>query len=613
MNRKAQTLMMAAAGLLVISLMGSRPAWAAKKVLRLRLDGPVREAPSEQMNILALMQGQETKTFYEWLQTIDRAAGDSDIAGIALIVEQPEMKLAQVEEFSRALKAFRDKGKKVYCYLDYANNLTYLLACAADHITLAETSPLDIVGLHGEMVFFKGLFDKIGVQADMLHCGAYKSAVEPFTRTEPSPEAAENINWLLDGLFGRWLQMMAAGRGLPVEQMRTAVDQAPLPAEEALRLKLVDEVSSFAAFKQRIRKEFGEDVEIVKKIKKEDELEVDLKNPFAVFELLGKLIQKVDEPAADGIAIIYIEGDIVVGKNEPDIFGSGSSAGSTTIRAAFEKVRDDPHIKAVVVRVDSPGGSALASDIMWKAARRCAEEKPVIVSMGGVAGSGGYYVSIPGDPIYAEESTLTGSIGVLGGKLVWKGLMEQKLGITFAEFGRGKHAGLMSPNRAWTDAERQFMQEYMEHIYEQFKGRVLASRGDRIKGDLEQHAGGRVYTGRQALERGLVDRIGGLSDALEYARRKVGLPRDCKVYAFPEKKQFFDAILAQLTGQEREDEFEISLGPGQPQDPLLRAALPLLREWAPRQLGQIARFLQSVVILEREKVACFMPFMVGPR
>jgi len=582
-------------------------ALAAKKLLRLRLDGPILESPPAGPNIFALLEGEEPKTLHGLLKSIRQAAKDKDIVGLALIIEEPEMKLAQLEELTRAFKAFRDKGKKVYCYLDTAGNATYALACAADHITLAENGELWTLGLNAEAMFFKRLLDKIGVQADLMHCGAYKSALEPFTRTEPSKEAAENINWLLDGIFDRWVALIADGRKLTPEQVRAAIDVAPLTAEEALQRKLIDEVSSFPAFRQRIRKEFGQDVEVLKKLAAEDELKLDLKNPFALFELFGKLMEKTSEPAKAGLALIYIDGMIVVGKNEPSPFGGSTSAGSSTIRAAFEKARQDKNVKAVVVRVDSPGGSALASDIMWEAATRCGKEKPVVVSMGGVAGSGGYYVAIPGDVIFAEHGTITGSIGVVGGKFVWKDLMEGKLGITTTEFSRGGRAGLFSWNRAWTDAERAWMQGYLDTWYAQFKGRVTQSRGDRIKGDLEQFAGGRVYTGQQALERGLVDRIGGLSDALDYAAKKAGLGEDYELLILPKPMDFVE-ILKKLIGEETEDEFEISMGAGLATDPLLKAALPLVRQLAPDQAREILRFLRNLTVLQREHVGCFMPF-----
>lgn len=502
--------------------------------------------------------------------------------------------------------------------MDYAGNGTYALACAADHITLAEHSTLAIVGLHAELGFYKGLLDKIGVEAELLHCGAYKSAHEPFTRTEPSPEAAENVNWLLDSIYERWLELLAEGRELPVSAIRAAVDRAPLLADEALELKLVDQVATFNDFRKLIRDKFGDDVEVLKKYPAKPKLEIDFENPFAVFqrfaEKLTEMMEEAGEPPKPGIALIYIDGAIWVGKSDAGPFGTGEVAGSTTLRAAFNQAREDESIKAVVVRVDSPGGSALASDIMWRAASRCAREKPLVVSMGNVAGSGGYYVSLPGDPIFAEETTITASIGVVGGKFVWRGLMEDKLGITTTEFDRGAHAGLMSMNRKWTAAEREWMGNLLNRIYEQFKGRVRQSRGDRLVGDLEEMAGGRVYTGRQALELGLVDRIGGLTEALECAARKAGLEgTDYEIYVLPKPKTFGD-FLAMLLEEETEDEWEIStrlihaatLPAGT--DSLLRAAGPVLHGLAPERLRAMRRVLLEATILQQEHVGCFMPF-----
>lgn len=587
-------------------------AQAAKKVLRLRLDGPVMEAPSDAAGILALFQKKETHTLRELVKTIGRAGGDKEIAALVVIIEQPEMGLAQAEELTAAFKVFKAKGKPVYCYMDDASNLTYVLAAAADHITLAENSELDLVGLRGAMMFFKGLFDKLGIEADLMHCGAYKSALEPFTRTEPSPEAAENINWLLDSLYDRWIGMIAEGRKLSPEDVKKAVDVGPLTAAAALERKLIDDVSSFPAFKQRIQKEFGKDVEILKKYEEGAGAEVDMENPFALFQFFMQMMQGKPEVTEPGLGLIYVDGGIVVGPSEEGGFGGGKTAGSTTVRAALEKAREDDTIKAVVLRVDSPGGSALASDIIWKAAAGLAAEKPLIVSMGSVAGSGGYYVSLPGDPILAEPSTITASIGVVGGKIVWKGLLDDKLGITTTEFTRGKHAGLMSGNRKWNEDERAWMTGYMNSVYEQFKGRVMKSRGNRLQKELEQMAGGRVYTGEQALKLGLVDKLGGLADALELATNKAGLKRDCPVYVLP-KPSDLEAILAlfrKLSGKGGEDEFEI----GKPaatlsSDPLWRAALPLVRALAPEQFRGALDALRNLVILERERVGCFMPFV----
>ncbi len=610
MNRMRRTLAGGSLLILACAVLLASDAQAQKKLLRLRLDGPVLEAPNDSTALLALFRKEQVNTLRDWVQTLRRAGDDRDISGLALIVEQPQIGLAQIEELTRALKAFEAKGKPVYCYIDHANNSTYALAAAATHITLAEHSTLDILGLHASAMYLKGLLDKLGIEADMMHCGAYKSALETFTRTEPSPEARENIDWLLDGIFERWIQLIADGRKLPVAEVKKLVDQAPLSAQQALEHKLVDDVSSFAAFRQRLHKEFGKDVSVLKKYEEQRGPELDMSNPFVLLPQILRLFEQATEPEKQpAIGLIYIEGGIMMGKSDDSPFG-GMTAGSTTVRSALEEARQDDSLKAVVVRVDSPGGSALASDIIWEAATRCAAEKPLIVSMGGVAGSGGYYVALPGDTIFAEATTLTGSIGVVGGKLVLNGLFEGKLGITTTEFSRGQNAGLVSTNRRWNDAERAWMTAYMNGVYEQFKGRVTKSRGERIKKDLEEVAGGRVYTGAQALDLGLVDKLGGLSDALDFAATKAGLGRDYSVQIVPKPSGIgaFLSLLTKLTGQDQKDEFEVS-SVGLARDPLLRTLLPLVRGLAPAQVKELWRALQNLTMLEHEKVGCFMPLV----
>lgn len=582
---------------------------AGKKVLRMKLDGEIAETPSEDAAVLSLLTGGgKSRSLYEWIDELDKVANDPEFAGVVMILDEPSIGLVHVEELTRSLNAVRAKGKRVLAFLDAAGNSTYPLAAAADHISLAENGDLTIVGLHAEAEYYRGLLDKLGLEMDMLHCGAYKSALEPFVRTEPSKEARENIDWLLTGIYDRWIQLMADGRKQSIDEIKAAVDQAPILGAQALKLKLIDAVESFDEFSQRVRKEFGSDVEVVKKYKSDDGFELDMNNPFAIFQKLNEMMEEAASSKEEtGIAIIYLEGGITTGKSSVDFLSGGRSVGSTTFRAAFDEATENDAIKAVVLRVNSPGGSALASDIIWKAATRCAKKKPLIVSMGGVAGSGGYYVAIPGDTIFAEESTITASIGVVGGKMIWKGLWQDKLGINTVEFNRGKNAGLMSTMSKWTDAERAFMMKYMDSIYEQFKGRIKTSRGERIKGDLESMAGGRVFTGKQALERGLVDKIGGLQDAVRLAAKKAGLDtKDLKIHNLPREKDFAD-VLREIFGEESKDEYEIRTEIRASLDNVLGGLAPTLRTVAPERFRALSRAFEQLMVLDREHVSCYMP------
>lgn len=607
---------------LLAVLVSAGSALGQKQVLRIVFHGPVREAPSEQDELMAIFSGGEkAMSVYSLVHDIEKAADDSKINGIALVIEDVQASMAQVEEICQALQHFRSKGKKVYCYMDAAGNLEYALASAADHITLAENGELAITGLHGQASYYKGLLDKLGMQMEMLHCGAYKSALEPFVRTEPSKEAAENINWLLDGIYDRWVHMIADGRKLSVDAAKAAIDSAPLSSKDASEKKLVDAVGSFNDFRRLIQKDCGKDVKILKSYETKDKLDIDPENPFSIFQVFSDLMNKTKSESKPGLGLIYIEGGITTGKSEQaGLMGGGGNAGSTTIRAAFERAREDKNVKAVVVRVNSPGGSALASDIMWEAATRCAAEKPVIVSMGGVAGSGGYYVSIPGEVIFADEATITASIGVVGGKMNWNGFWEGKLGVSTTEFNRGKNAAIMTQNRLWTEGEKAKMTSYMDEVYAQFKGRIMKSRGPKIKGNLEDMAGGRVYTGKQALERGLIDKIGTLSDAIRYTADKVGL-KDPEIYVFPKPKSITD-IFKMLSGEDSEDEYELDswaaaptlpLNLGTQEQALLDAALPLASRLAPDQVQSLSHALQSLITINRERVSCEMPFQLRVR
>ncbi|MCA9243369.1 MAG: signal peptide peptidase SppA [Phycisphaerales bacterium] len=612
---------------LAVSVLAASPALAGKSLMRLVFDKPLLESSPPDAALMALFTGEQPKTLYSVVKKIEAAQTDSKIDGIVMILENAGMPLAHVEELTRAFNKFRSSGKKVYCYTDYAGNGAFALASAADHITLAENGDLEIMGLNAQLWYYRGLLEKIGVQADMLHCGAYKSALEPYTRDEPSPEAAENVDWLLDGIYNRWIQIMADGRHVSADQMRDAVNHAPLRAEEAKNRKLIDAIGSYESFAEMLRDEYGSDVKLVKKYNEKNELEVDLQNPFAFFDLLTQLMTPKPESKKPAIGLIYIEGGIVTGRNEPSPFGGGASAASTTLRKAFDVARRDDAIKAVVVRINSPGGSALASDIIWKAIRRCAEKKPVIASMGSVAGSGGYYVAIPAETIFAEDCTITGSIGVVGGKFVWHELWTDKLGANVVEFNRGERSGLMSPNHAWTDSERDSMQKMMNSIYTQFRDRVMTSRGGKLKADLDQLAGGRVFTGQQALERGLVDRIGGLIDAIEFAANRAG-ETDYDVVTLPKQDEFAE-IFAALSGQDREDEYDIgATGPAtlfRASTPAFNNALsaylgdaaglvsPAIRQLAPDQYDVFMSGLQNMAILNSEKAGCFMPFYMSVR
>lgn len=596
--------------LLAVALLGIAvtAARADDALLRIHLDGVIAERTSEAGSFFAALSGEDSRSLLGLVRDIDRAAERDDIKGIVLIIEAPAMGFAQADELCQALQRFRASGKPVHCYAEFLSNISYMIASASSDITLADTSELAVMGLMIQSTYYKRMLERIGVNAQMLHCGAYKSASEPFTRTEPSPEAAANLEWLLDGLYGRWISLIAQGRGLSSTTVKALIDQAPLSVKESLAADLIDHVGSFQDFREMLHEKYGEDVVVRKSLREEDELALDFENPFFIFQMIAEEMAKQNEPRDPGIAIVHINGMITTGDSSDGL--GGASAGSTTLRDAFETVLADDSIKAVVCRIDSPGGSALASDIMWQAQTRLAKKKPFVVSMGNVAASGGYYTAVAADRIFATPSTITASIGVVGGKLVWRELWEDHFGVDTSTFKRGRYADLMDMNRAWTHEEKERVHAMMYRIYDSFKDRIIESRGSRLKVPLESMAGGRVFTGEQALERGLIDELGGLRDAVAYASKKAGISADAPIYHFPEEKDPFMELAASLSGEEQDDEWEVGLGRSFTSFRTLRMLLPVIEELAPVRTRNMLNRLQQLEILQRERVGCFMPFDV---
>lgn len=308
----------------------------------------------------------------------------------------------------------------------------------------------------------------------------------------------------------------------------------------------------------------------------------------------------------DAIGIVYVDGAIGLGAGEPSPFGGGG-ANSSDIRKALDEAAADDSIKAVVLRVDSPGGSAVASEIILDATRRVKAKKPFVVSMGNVAGSGGYYVACASDTIFADENTITGSIGVVGGKLATSG-MWKKIGVTFKSYTRGQNAGLLGTSDVFSKPEREKMQAWMDDIYGVFKGHVTAARGDRLKKPIDELAGGRVYTGRQALELGLIDKIGTLQDAIEHVAAAAKLT-EYEIRSVPEAKNFLDELLKELSGEEDDkSRFGLALKSGGDRHlSLVELALPHLRGLDPQRVKSVTAALKHLQLMQREGAVLVMP------
>jgi protease-4 len=411
-------------------------------------------------------------------------------------------------------------------------------------------------------------------------------------------------------MYDTMVRLIAAGRGVKPEKARAWIDNGPYQAKSAKAAGLVDAVEHRQDFEAMLKSKYGKDVVFDKKYGKKGKPKIDLTSPLAVFKAFGDLLKEGKGKSAGkaAVAIVYVDGPIVIGGGAPSPF-AGATARAVAIRRALDEAARDDSIKAVVLRVDSPGGSAVASEIILDATRRVKAKKPFVVSMGDVAGSGGYYVACGADTIFADESTITGSIGVVSGKFATND-MWKKAGITFHAYQRGKNAGMLSSDHVFTPEERRRMQAWMDEIYDVFKGHVVAIRGKKLKKPIDELAGGRVYTGRQALELGLVDKIGTLRDALDHvaARAKV---KDYDVRVVPAPKNLLERLLEEATGAADDKPGLDAAGPRLPfagsQASLVELAMPHLRHMDPQRVRLIVRALGRLQLMQQEGAILMMP------
>lgn len=575
-----------------------------------RLRGGIIETPREG----GLLSGLEHQvSLKDLIARLNKAADDDAVKGVVLSLEGSHPSAPQSEEIRQALLRLREKGKKVYAHADELSMSDYALLAGVDRLSLVPTGDLWLTGLYGESPYLRGLLDKLGVQPDFLTCGDYKSAAEMFMREGPSPQAEEMQNWLLDSRYDTELKLIAEGRGVDVPKAKAWVDGGPYSAAKAEEAGLIDAVEQKEAFEAAIKQDFGETVRFNHKYGQKSATELDLSSPLAALNIWAELLggAKKKKSYKDSIAIVYVEGAITLGDSEGSLLGETEQvAASTPLRKALDQAAEDDTIKAVVLRIDSPGGSATASEIILGATKRVRAKKPFVVSMGNVAASGGYYVACGSDTIFADESTVTGSIGVVGGKLSTNDLWK-KLGIKWKGYQRGANASMLSSMQVFTPEQRTRMQAWMDEIYGVFKGHVSEARGNKLKKPIDELAGGRVYTGRQALDLGLVDRIGTLDDALHFAADKAQM-KEYEIRVVPEPKNFLESLLEGAEGP-KDDTRHVSLGAALPSHSLLTMALPYLNGLDPARTRAVLTALRHLETLRAEGIVLMAPQFVWER
>lgn len=434
---------------------------------------------------------------------------DQQVKAVVLTVADLEAGWARLQSLRRSLLALRQAGKHVWVYVAEGGMREYYLASAADKILVAPAGHLMITGLAAETMFFKGTLDKLGVTAQVHRAGQYKSAAEPFTRESMSPANREMLDSLLDDLYGQIVDDIAEARHKSKAEVRELIDHGLFLPREALTAGLIDHVSYEDEIESLLETQLGT-VEMIEV--------ADYQRQYG--RALRRRLLREDHGK---IAVVTVDGPIKRGESVDG--GEGTHAvGSTSFAADVKEAREDESIAAIVVRITSPGGSGLASDLMWHELVKTGEEKPVVISMGDVAASGGYYLALAGGKVFAEAGTITGSIGVIAGKAVLRDLYT-RVGVSKDIITRGKKAALFSDYHEFSPAEQERLDFEIQAFYQDFLTKVASCRALSLAA-VEPNAQGRVWSGRQAWSRGLVDEIGGLEEALREAKQRAGFAVD---------------------------------------------------------------------------------------
>lgn len=503
----------AVAGLVMFATRG--PDVPDGSVLWLRLPAALAE---RQPDDLLSQLGGPRATLGSVVGTLRKAAADDRIRAVVLAPSPQPLQWGMAQELRGAVAAFRESGKRIVAYLEYGGSQAYYLAAACDEVFLAPTSTLDLVGVAWYELFARDALDKIGAYPDMLHAGDFKTAANLYTEQTFTPEHREMTEALTRDFFDQLALGVARGRRMLIGDVHALIDDGPFLPGDALARGLVDGL----LYEDELLERLAEGDEPVEPLSLADYRRVD---PASLG--LG------DGPR---LAVVHVTGAIVHGRS------AGGTAGAATLMEAVRAAREDEDVEAIVVRINSPGGGAIASDLIWREIALAGEAKPVVASMSDLAASGGYYVAMPADVIVAQPGTLTGSIGVVGGKLALGGAFD-KLGVAVEEVSAGRMAGINSIVNPYSDAGRERVQQIIDAFYEEFLARAAEGRG--MTRDAVHAVGqGRVWTGRQARDLGLVDELGGMDAAVAAAKRLAGIEADREVtlVQYPRPRTFFETL-----------------------------------------------------------------------
>jgi protease-4 len=517
----------AAVGLFMYFVLSSVPDEAPPisrdSFLELTISGEIPErAPDDPVGE---MFGAPSNSIQTIIHVIRKAKIDKKIRGIILRPELTNMGFAKTDEIRSALVDFKTTGKPIYAFIEFAGDKEYYLASVADSIFGVPTGILMANGLLSSPIFLKGTLDKLGIEFESVAIGKYKNAPDMFTRDKMSDAQREVTNSILDDLYQRYISKLAEARGMEETRVSHLIDQGFFTLDKALEEGLVDTLMYYAEFKEFLKSRYSSRLRFV-----------------SVKHYRKIPMSKLGIKAKETIAVIYGVGTIVSGGE--DAYGENDLITSQGMANSVRRAAEDESVKAIILRIDSPGGSGTASDIIWQEVARAAEEKPLIVSISDVAASGGYYISMAADSIVAHPSSIVGSIGIFFMKGVFSKLYD-KIGMNVEEIKRGENAAMFSEMQRLTPDQRELIRQFLFNFYRDFVNKVADGRHMSYD-EVDNIAQGRVWTGRQALENGLIDKLGDYYTAIGMAKKMAGIPEDeyVNLAIYPKQKTLLERVLS---------------------------------------------------------------------
>ena len=504
----------------------------------------IHGTPSEEPKPLAWLLGSdEHPTLRQIIELFKDAQEDKNLKAFVVRLRDATLSRTQAEEIGQAMQRLRDAGKKVHLFADNYEATELVLGTSADEIIIQAGGGVSLPGMHMEEMFLADTMAWAGVVPQMVQVGDYKGANEQYMRSAPSPAWDQNINGLLDSLYGNMRDRLKNGRKLDDARLDEAMRQNWMAlAETGRKTGLIDAVVDLPALTEHLKAAYATDIswsnyEVASTKGKLDG------NPLTMFSKL--MSRPSNTPTREAVAIVHVNGPIIDGESESGGFMSGSSVGSATIRRALEEILDEDLVKGVIIRIDSPGGSAIASEVMWQGVQRVRKNKPVWVSVGSMAASGGYYTAVAAEKIYVNPSSIVGSIGVVGGKIAMGGLYD-KAKVHVTERSRGPLGDMFSSTKPWSEQQQQMVREKMTETYNLFASRVSAGRSGI---DLSKTAEGRLFTGEQAVKNNMADKVGGLDDCITDLALSLKLEDgEYQIIEYPGPKALSDVLGGMLGG-----------------------------------------------------------------